>query len=50
MSTFEIILNNLPFLTTISIVIAAATVTYRSNRKSVESQNLLAEKARKSAH
>jgi hypothetical protein len=50
MRALEIILNNLPFLTTIFIVIAAATVTYRSNRKSVESQNLLAEKARKSAH
>lgn len=45
-----IILNNLPFLITICIIIAAATVTFRSNRKSVESQNELAEKARNAAH
>ena len=45
-----IILNNLPFLITICIIVAAATVTYRSNRKSVESQNQLAEKARSAAH
>ncbi len=41
----DILLANLPFLLTIFIVISAATVTYRSNRKSVESQNELSRKA-----
>lgn len=50
LEVMAVILNNLPFLITICIIIAAATVTYRSNRKSVESQNELAEKARNAAH
>jgi hypothetical protein len=41
----DILLANLPFIITIFIVISAATVTYRSNRKSVESQNELSRKA-----
>jgi hypothetical protein len=43
----DILLVNLPFLITIIIVISAATVTYRSNRKSVESQNKLSQVALK---
>lgn len=46
----KIILDNLPFLLTICIVVAAALVNYWSNRKSVESQNKLAERARSAAH
>lgn len=46
----EVILKNLPFLITICIVIAAAIVNYRSNRKAIESQSLLAERARSAAH
>ena len=46
-SLAEILLANLPFLLTICIVISAATVTYRSNRKSVELQNKLSQKALK---
>lgn len=46
----EIILNNLPFLITILIVATAATVTYLSNRKSVASQNEIANKARIEEH
>lgn len=42
----EILLNNLPFIITIIVVATAATVTYWSNRKSVESQNEIATKAR----
>ncbi|EGR1394014.1 hypothetical protein [Vibrio parahaemolyticus] len=42
--------SNLPFLVTVVVVLSAATVTYRSNRRSVESQNQLAEKARDAAH
>lgn len=37
----DILLSNVPFLVTICVVVCAATVTYRSNRKSVESQNKL---------
>lgn len=44
------LLENLPFLITICVILAAATVTYRSNRKSIESQNLLGEKSRDAAH
>ncbi|CAH1196047.1 conserved hypothetical protein [Vibrio harveyi] len=41
----DIALANVPFLVTICVVICAATVTYRSNRKSVESQNKLSQDA-----
>ncbi|MFL7012913.1 hypothetical protein [Enterovibrio norvegicus] len=46
----SIFLKNLPFMITICVVLAGAFVTYRSNRKSIESQNLLASKARDAAH
>lgn len=46
----EIILNNLPFLITIIIVLTAATVNYFSNRNSVDSQNVIATKARNEEH
>ncbi len=42
----DILLQNLPFLITIAVVVAAATVTYKSNRKSVDSQNRLAQQQR----
>ncbi|CAM3848210.1 hypothetical protein [Rheinheimera salexigens] len=44
------LLQNLPFLLTVIIVVAAAVVTYRSNRKSVESQNRLAQQRRQDEH
>jgi hypothetical protein len=44
-STLDIFLANIPFILTVFIVISAAVVTYRSNRKSVESQNLLSQKS-----
>lgn len=43
-------LQNLPFLLTVAIVVSAAVVTYRSNRRSVESQNALAQKRREDEH
>ena len=43
------LLHNLPFLVTIVVVICAA-VTYRSNRRSVESQNALAQQNRQDGH
>ncbi|MBY5920793.1 hypothetical protein [Ferrimonas balearica] len=43
-------LQNLPFLITIVIIVCAATVTYTSNRKSVESQNRIAQRARVDEH
>jgi hypothetical protein len=46
----SIFLKNLPFALTICVVLAGAIVTYRSNRKSIESQNLLGSKARDAAH
>ncbi|PHQ23654.1 hypothetical protein CLH62_20465 [Marinobacter guineae] len=49
-SWWDILLQNLPFLITILIVVAAATVTYFSNRSAVASQNSLAEKSRKDEH
>ncbi len=39
----DIMFSNIPFLVTICVVVCAATVTYRSNRKSVESQNRLSQ-------
>lgn len=44
------LLHNLPFLVTIVVVICAAAVTYRSNRRSVESQNALAQQNRQDEH
>lgn len=44
------LLESLPFLVTVVIVVAAAVVTYRSNRKSVESQNSLAQQRRQDEH
>jgi hypothetical protein len=42
-STWQgVMLDNLPFMITVLIVLAAATVTYRSNRNSINSQNDLA--------
>lgn len=46
----DALLNNLPFVITVVIVLAAATVTYRSNRKSVESQNDISSKNRQEEH
>lgn len=46
----DILLNNLPFIITIAIISAAAIVTYRSNRKSVETQNEIASKSRQEEH
>lgn len=46
----DIFLHNLPFILTILIVVCAAVVTYRSNRKSVESQNELAAQRRQDEH
>lgn len=46
----EILLNNLPFIITIVIISVAAIVTYRSNRKSIESQNDIASKNRQENH
>ncbi len=46
----SIFLSNLPFIITICVVIAGAIVTYRSNRKSIESQNLISSKARDAQH
>tara|TARA_R110002073_G_scaffold11861_2_gene53390 strand:+ start:8604 stop:9269 length:666 start_codon:yes stop_codon:yes gene_type:complete len=44
------LLHNLPFLVTIVVVVCAAAVTYRSNRRSVESQNTLAQQNRQDEH
>ncbi|MYM64195.1 hypothetical protein [Pseudomaricurvus sp. HS19] len=41
----DVVISNIPFMVTICVVICAATVTYRSNRKSVEAQNKLSQKA-----
>ncbi|MCL4410677.1 MAG: hypothetical protein M1356_10300 [Gammaproteobacteria bacterium] len=46
----KIIIDGLPFWITALIVVAAAVVTYRSNRKSVESQNELGRKSRLADH
>lgn len=46
----KIIIDGLPFWITALIVVAAAAVTYRSNRKSVESQNELGRKSRLADH
>ncbi len=46
----DVLLSNLPFLITIFIVIGGATVTFLSNRKSVESQNKLAINAKEAEH
>jgi len=50
LSIGAIAIQNLPFLVTALIVICAATVTYRSNRKSVEAQNEVAINARIDEH
>tara|TARA_R110000737_G_scaffold67694_1_gene95695 strand:+ start:5918 stop:6586 length:669 start_codon:yes stop_codon:yes gene_type:complete len=47
---YEILLNNLPFIVTISIISFAAYVNYKSNRKSVASQESIATKARNEEH
>ncbi len=46
----DILLSNLPFIITVLIVITAATVTYRSNNKSVQNQSENAKKARDADH
>jgi len=46
----DILTSNLPFMITVIIVLSAATVTYISNRKSVEAQNDIATKARQEEH
>jgi hypothetical protein len=46
----NVIIDGLPFWITALIVLAAAVVTYRSNRKSVESQNELGRKSRLADH
>jgi hypothetical protein len=46
----EMILANLSFSITAIIILSAAAVTYRSNRKSVESQSALSRKARETEH
>lgn len=45
-----VMLSNLPFIVTVMIVISAATVTYRSNRRSVENQSEQARKSRDADH
>ncbi|WP_346209030.1 hypothetical protein [Aeromonas salmonicida] len=45
-----VMLSNLPFIVTAIIVISAATVTYRSNRKSVENQSEQARRSRDAEH
>lgn len=46
----DVLVQNLPFIITALIVVAAATVTYRSNRSSVASQNSLAQQSRQDDH
>lgn len=42
--------NDLPIILTALVVVCAATVTYWSNRKSVEAQNKIADQRRKDEH